>query len=86
MLYSSLYSCEINSNANLLYLDIINQLINKYNYTAMPVTFVGLYYNYEGFKDKAVTANLMNVSNGRLYDVAGRLQSSFQKWKTGNGN
>jgi len=78
LLYSSLYSSQINSNANMLYLDTINRLINKYNYTSMPVTFAGLYYTYHRFRDDALTANLMSINNGRLYDVAGRTQSPYQ--------
>lgn len=78
VLYSSLYSSQVNGNANMLYLDTINRLIKKYNYTTMPITFAGLYYSYQRFRDDAVTANLMSITNGRLYDVAGRTQSPYQ--------
>lgn len=78
LLYTSLYSSQVNSNANMLYLDTINRLINKYNYTSMPVTFAGLYYSYQRFRDDAVTANLISISNGRLYDVAGRTQNPYE--------
>ena len=56
MLYTGLYSSQINNNANLLYLDTVNRLINKYSSDTLPISFVGLHYNYEKLKDNAVTA------------------------------
>ncbi|MBN8835527.1 MAG: hypothetical protein ABS68_04555 [Niastella sp. SCN 39-18] len=47
MLYTGLYSSQINSNANLLYLDTVNRLIDKYNKKNLPINFIGLHYNYE---------------------------------------
>ena len=78
MLYTSLYSSQINSNANLLYLDTVNRLIDKYNNKNLPINFIGLHYNYEKLKDNAVTANLLSVSNDRFYDVAGRPATPFE--------
>jgi hypothetical protein len=49
LLYGSLYSSKINNNANLLGLDSINRLIDKYNYSNMPITFVSLHYNYQNW-------------------------------------
>lgn len=76
MLYTSMYSAQINSS-DMPYLDALNQLINSYNYTAMPVTFVSLYYNYQRLHDDAINANLMYESNEQLYDVPGRQQSPY---------
>lgn len=77
-LYTSLYSSQINSNAGMLYLDTINRLINSYNYSSMPVTFIGFDYNYNKLRDDAITSNLLSVANDRLYDVSGRTQSPYE--------
>lgn len=55
MLYTGLYSSQINSSANLLYLDTVNRLINKYNYDSLPISFIGLHYNYNKLKDYTLT-------------------------------
>lgn len=78
MLYTSLYSSQINSNANMLYLDTVNRLINKYNYTDSAISFIGLHYNYNKLKDYTLTNNLMTVSNEQLYDVSGRPESPYE--------
>lgn len=78
MLYSSLYSSQINNNANLLGLDSINRLIDKYNYSNMPITFISQHYNYQKFKDNAITSNLISVSGERLYDVSGRPSTPYE--------
>jgi hypothetical protein len=78
LLYTSLYSSQINSNAGMLYLDSVNRLIRKFNYTNMPITFIGLDYNYNKLRDDAITNNLMYVSNDHLYDVSGRTQSPYE--------
>lgn len=78
MLYTSLYSSQINSNANMLYLDTVNRLINKYNYTDSAISFIGLHYNYDKLKDYTLTNNLMTVSNEQLYDVSGRPESPYE--------
>lgn len=78
MLYTSLYSSQINSNANMLYLDTVNNLINEYNYTDSVITFIGLHYHYNKLKDYALTNNLMTVSNEQLHDVSGRVESPYE--------
>jgi hypothetical protein len=78
MLYTSLYSSQINNTAGMLYLDTVNRLVNKYAYTSQPISFIGLYYNYQKLRDDAVTSNLMYVSNDQLYDVSGRTQSPYE--------
>lgn len=76
MLYTGLYSSQI-SSSNMLYLDTVNRLINKYDQTSQSITFAGMYYKYQQLRDDAITANLMTTSNDRLYDVAGRTQSPY---------
>lgn len=78
MLYTSLYSSQINGGANMLYLDTVNRLINKFNYSSMPISFIGLHYSYNKLRDDAVTNNLMYVSNDQLYDVSGRTQTPYE--------
>lgn len=77
MLYAGLYGAQINGNANLLYLDTINRLVNTYNHTSDPISIIGLYYNYQQLKSTAISGNLMTVTNEQLYDVAGRTQSPY---------
>lgn len=77
MLYAGLYGAQINANAHLLYLDTINRRINSYNHTSDPISFIGLYYNYQQLKSTAVSGNLMTVTNEQLRDVAGRTQSPY---------
>ncbi len=78
MLYTGLYSSQINGNAGLLYLDTLNRFINKYNYDSLPISFIGLHYNYNKLKDYTLTNNLMTVSNEQLYDVSGRTESPYE--------
>jgi len=44
----------------------------------MPISFVGLHYNYNKLKDYTLTNNLMTVSNEQLYDVANRPESPYE--------
>jgi hypothetical protein len=76
-LYASLYSEQINNVAALLYLDTVNRLISKFATASNPISFVALYYNYQGLDTNAVSKNLITVSNGQLLDVAGRTQSPY---------
>src|SRR5690606_31969844 len=56
----------------------VNRLINKYNYDSLPISFIGLHYNYNKLKDYTLTNNLMTVSNEQLYDVSGRPESPYE--------
>lgn len=78
LLYGSLYGSQINNNANLLGLDSINNLIDKYNYSGMPITFMFQHYNYQKIKENAITSNLLTISNERIYDVANRSSSPYE--------
>jgi len=77
MLYASLYSEQINSNAGLLYLDTLNSLFNQYGVMGDPISFVGMYYNYQSLDINAVTNGQMTVSNGQIFDVSGRTTSPY---------
>lgn len=70
MLYTSLYSQQINSNAGMLYLDTVNKRIGQYALSNMPVSFICLDYNFQGLDTNAVSRNLISISNGQLHDVA----------------
>lgn len=76
-LYASLYSQQINSTAQLLYLDTLNRLFNNNASPSLPITFTTLYYSYQSLVPNAITSNLMSDSNGQLYDVPGRTQSPY---------
>lgn len=76
-LYVTLYSGQINTPANMLYLDTINRRISKYALSNLPVSFACLYYNYNVLDSNAVTKNLMYIQNGQIYDVANRTQSPY---------
>lgn len=76
-LYGTLYSEQINGNANLLYLDTVNHLIGKYAQSTLPVSFVCLYYNYQVIDTNAVINNLISISNGQLYDVPNRPMAPY---------
>jgi hypothetical protein len=78
LLYGSLFSCQINTNASMLGLDSVNRLLSSYSDGSTPVTFAGLYYHYDRLKDNAISSNLMSVSNDQLYDVPGRPESPYQ--------
>ncbi|WP_343693248.1 T9SS type A sorting domain-containing protein [Chitinophaga sp.] len=75
-LYGSLYMSQISTNT-MQALPTVNNQINAYNYTSMPITFAGLYMNYQKLRDDAITANLMTVSNDQIYDVPGRTSSPY---------
>lgn len=77
LLYASLYSDHINSNGSFLALDTLNRLFTSRSQTATPINFVTLFYNYQSFVPNAVTSNLIQVTNGQLFDVAGRPQSPY---------
>jgi hypothetical protein len=78
LLYASLYSAQVNTNANMLYLDTLNGLINRFAIPNSPVNFTTLYYNYQLIDSNAVANHLISITNGQLYDVAGRTQSPYK--------
>ncbi len=69
VLYASLYSQQITNASNLLYLDSVNKIISQSSMSNQPVSFVGLYYNFQGLDTNAVSRNLIRISNGQLFDV-----------------
>ena len=78
VIYASLYSQQIViSGNNLLYLDTVNRLLNKFSAPGNPINFVVAYYNYQGFDTNSITKNLIAIANGQLHDVAGRTQSPY---------
>jgi hypothetical protein len=76
-LYATLYSEQVSNNSHLLYLDTINNLLNKFSILGNPVNFVVSYYNYQGMDTNSITKNLISISNGQLFDVPGRTQSPY---------
>jgi hypothetical protein len=76
-LYAGLYSSKIRSTPQMLYLDTLNRLLSKYAYTNQPISMAVLYYHYQSIKPNAISSNLLRVSNGQLFDVAGRTQSPY---------
>ena len=78
-LYASIYSEQINSNANLLYLDTLNKVFNNYAAPSLPISFTTLYFTYQYLDSNAVTNHLMTVTNNQIFDVAGRTQSPYDK-------
>jgi hypothetical protein len=70
VLYASLYSQQITNASNLLTLDSVNKRVSQYAMSNQALTFVSLYYNYQGFDTNAVNRNLISISNGQLYDAA----------------
>jgi hypothetical protein len=76
-LYATLYSEQVSNNSHLLYLDTINNLLNKFSVLGNPVNFVVSYYNYQGMDTNSITKNLISISNGQLFDVPGRTQSPY---------
>ncbi len=77
MLYASLYSQQINSTASLMYLDTLNKLFSQYGIMGDPISFVGLYYNYQSIDPNAQDNNQFYISNNQLYDVSGRSGSPY---------
>jgi hypothetical protein len=76
-LYATLYSQQVNSTAHLLYLDTLNRLFDRLSALGNPINFIVSYYNYQGLDSGAVSKNLIRITNGQLYDVAGRSQSPY---------
>ena len=77
MLYATLLSCQVNTQASPVSLSSVNSMINTYNYGNMPLTFVSMDFDYNRLRDDALSASLMYVSNDQLYDVPGRLESPY---------
>jgi hypothetical protein len=46
VLYTGLYSQQINSNAAMLYLDTINNLISKYAQSNLPTTIFAIFISH----------------------------------------
>lgn len=69
VLYATLYSQQITNASNLLTLDSVNKRISQYAMSNQALTFVSLYFNYQGFDTNAVNRNLISISNGQLYDA-----------------
>lgn len=78
MLYTSLYSAQINNNVTMYGLDTVNNRVLSYIALNQPISFSVLHYNYQSLRSDAVSANLLSVSNDQLYDVPARSQSPYQ--------
>ncbi|MGQ7856651.1 T9SS type A sorting domain-containing protein [Pedobacter sp. WC2501] len=78
LLYASLYSSQINGNANLQPLENVNSILSNNIALNKPITFAVLLYNYQNMRTDAVSANLITVSNDQMYDVPGRQQSPYK--------
>ncbi len=69
VLYASLYSQQISSVSNMVYLDSINNRLNRFSTSNLPIAFVGLDYYFQGLDTNAITKNLIKIVKGKLYDV-----------------
>jgi hypothetical protein len=78
LLYATLLSCQVNSQASPAGLSSVNSQISTYNYGNMPLTFVSMDFGYDRLREDALNANLMYVSNDQLFDVPGRLESPYE--------
>ncbi len=77
-IYATLYSEQIKTPTNMLYLDTINNLIGRFAQSNLPVTFTCLYYNFNVLDSNAAINNLITIApNGQLNDVTGRTQSPY---------
>jgi Secretion system C-terminal sorting domain len=69
VLYASLYSQQISSVSNMVYLDSINNRLNRFSTSNLPIAFVGLDYYFQGLDTNAIIRNLIKIVKGKLYDV-----------------
>ena len=75
-LYSDMWSGQVNSNANLLDLSVVNSKIDAHasdDVALIPL----LFYNYHRISLDALDNNLMYVANDKLYDTPGRTISPY---------
>ncbi len=68
VLYASLYSQQITNTSNMLYLDTINNRLNNFSTSNLPIAFVGLDYYFNGLDTNAVANGLIKIIKGKLYD------------------
>ncbi len=68
VLYASLYSQQITNASNMVYLDSINNRLNRFSTSNLPIAFVGLDYYFNGLDTNAVSKNLIKIVGGKLYD------------------
>lgn len=79
LLYTSLYSCKFNENASIQKSADVFDAISVAAVANNDVNlFAGLHFNYERFKDDAVSDNLVSVSNDKIYDTPGRPSTPYQ--------
>ena len=69
LLYASLYSMQIVHTNPLPSLQTINTQIDNYTNATSPITFVGLYYNYQSLVPNAAINNLVYKYNEQMYCI-----------------
>ena len=79
-LYKSLYSMRFNNNTSIAHPSEINSRFEQYPRLWSNTTGLALlHFNYERFRDDAISSNLVYVSNNRIYDTPGRSSSPYKK-------
>jgi hypothetical protein len=76
-IYTSLYSSQVRVVNSLPGPDSVAARFNSYNLPNQATGLAILHYNYNSYRDDAVTAGLVTVSNDQIHDVANRTQSPY---------
>jgi hypothetical protein len=80
-LYYSLFTARIYGTQTLPVIDTLNARMDSYiagfATQTEPIQIPAIHYNYAALRSDAITANLLRVQSGKLYDVAGRTQSPY---------
>ena len=76
-LYNSIYSSQVRLITALPSPETVANLFNQNNITNQPTGLAIMNYNYNAYRDDAVSAGLVTITNDQIYDVPGRTQSPY---------
>jgi hypothetical protein len=79
-LYATIFSEQVANTNHLSGLDSINKLIERFSSNGSAICFLVAYFNYQGLDSNAVVNNLIRITNGQLFDVAGRSQNPYKTY------
>ena len=78
-LYTSVFSSKFNSNAPLLEpVDVFDRISDTSVANSGIILLAGLHFNYERFRDDALSSNLVYISDNKIYDTPGRPSSPYE--------
>ncbi|MBS1758836.1 MAG: hypothetical protein JST23_01835 [Bacteroidetes bacterium] len=76
-LYNSIYSSQVRLISALPSPEVVANLFNQHNLANQPTGLAIMNYSYNAYRDDAVSAGLVTISNDQIFDVPGRTESPY---------